>query len=348
MGATRFPHGLSSYGIPIYGSGVGPLFGPGCGKIHWMVSAKNESTNAYYKYLHDNGVSDNDIYTTLATAYAAATGSRNDVIAVFPGAYDETATLDWTKDNTHLVGLGGPNTRSDYSEKNVVIYTDTTEVDYTIHLTGDHCVFLNIGINNAGNHASNYGPLYVDGYGNYFENVSLIGNMTANQLADDDCASLHIGTNAHNCKWINCDIGEDCWGKRSAAHSGQVSFIGSQPNGGLFENCFFRSESQTATVAMVTVYKAAAGTTHIGRGWVFKNCIFNNFDSRTATGTNCNQVFDMHDATGSWPILLHNCSAYGYDRWTDQTAYVIKGTMPVADDGGGLSIALDETVAGGS
>ena len=341
MSMTRFPHGLSSHGIPVYGNGVGPLFGPGCGKIVWMVSAKNEATDAYYKWLHDNGVSDNEIYTTLATAYAATTGSRNDVIAVFPGAYDATATLDWTKDNTHLVGLGGPNTRADYSEKNVVLYTDTTQVDYTIHLTGDHCVFLNIGINNAGNHANNYSPLYVDGYGNYFENVTLIGNMAANQLADDDCASLHIGTNAHNCKWINCDIGEDCWGARSAAYSGQVSFIGSQPNGGLFRNCIFRSQSATATVAMITTYKGAAGASHVGRGWVFDNCIFNNWN---ITNTDCNEVFNG-DTTGWLRIQLHNCSAYGYHEWSDQDTAQIVGTMPEAVDGGGLAKQLTDAVA---
>jgi len=348
MSITRFPHGLSSFGIPLYGSGVGPIFGPGCGNIKYVVTTK-ASTDLYYVMLEEHGVSLNDIYTTLASAYAATTASQNDVIAVCPGAYDETATLDWTKDNTHLIGLGGPNTRSDYSEKNVVIYTDTAAVDYTIHLTGDHCIFLNIGINNAGANAGNYSPLYVDGYGNYFENVTLIGNLTSQQLADDDCASLHIGTNAHNCKWINCDIGEDCWGARSAAYSGQISFIGSQPNGGLFRNCIVRSESQTATCAAVTVYKGAAGSTHIGRTWMWDNCLFANFDSRTGSGTNCNEVFCLHDAAGAWPQLMHNCSAYGYDRWTDEsTNYNIKGTMPVADDGGGLAIALDQTVAGGS
>jgi len=319
--------------------------GPGLGEVHYLTKANS----AYYSWLRDDlRVDSNVIHFTLAEAYTNVTGSRNDVIAVTPGAYDETATLDWTKDNTHLVGLGGPNTRSDYSEGNAVIYTDTAAVDYTIHLTGDHSIFRNIGINNAGANAGNFGPLYVNGYGNLFHKVGLIGNMAAQQLADDDCASLHIGTNAHNCKWIECDIGEDCWGARSAAYSGQVSFIGSNPNGGLFRKCFFRSQSATATTAMITTYKAAAGTTHIGRAWLFDDCVFTNFDARSTIGTNCNEVFHIKTAGASWPVLLHNCSSYGYDRWSDQGTYHIKGTMPVADDGGGQCIQLDETVAGGS
>lgn len=99
---------------------------------------------------------------------------------------------------------------------------------------------------------------------------------------------------------------------------------------------------------MITTYKAAAGTTHIGRSWVFEDCVFSNFDSRSTVGTNCNEVFHIKTAGASWPVLLKGCAAFGYDRWTDQSAnYQVKGNMPVADDGGGLCIQLDETVAGG-
>jgi len=321
--------------------------GPGIGKLKYVAKA-TATASQYRSTLEENGVETADLFTTLKDAYAATVTNRNDVMLVAPGAYDEAATLDWTKDNLHMIGLGGPNQQSDYSEANTAIYTDTAAVDYTIHLTGDHCIMKNIHIGNAGANAGNFGPLYVNGYGNYFERLGLVGNMTSQQLADDDCASLHIGTTAHNCHWIDCAIGEDCWGLRTAAYSGQVSFIGSQPNGGYFESCRFRSASAVATVAMITAYKGAAGSTHIGRGWFWKNCVFNNFDQSSTVGTNCNEVFSLQDATGSWPMMLHNCSAYGYDRWTDQTAYVLKGTMPVADDGGGLDIRLDQTVAGGS
>lgn len=320
--------------------------GPCVGELFFV--APNDSSSSHYR----DALGDiaDGIYTTVTAAYNAATTNRNDIILVAPGAYDEGASIDWTKDNTHLIGMGGPNTRSDYSEKNTVIYTDTAAVDYTIHLTGDHCMFLNVGINNSGANAGNFAPLYVDGYGNYFENVTLIGNMSAEQLADADCASLVIGTNAHNCKWINCDIGEDCWGARSGAHSGQVSFIGSSPNGGLFRNCFFRSSSVTAACAMITTYLGAAGTTHIGRGWVFDNCVFSNWGGDGSIGgTEVTQVFDLDAASGQincWPIILHNCSAQGYDEWTDcDLTGFIAGTMPQADDGGGLAIQLTDDEA---
>uniref|UniRef100_A0A6H1ZX65 Pectate lyase n=1 Tax=viral metagenome TaxID=1070528 RepID=A0A6H1ZX65_9ZZZZ len=340
MSITRFPHGLSSFGIPLYGSGVGPIFGPGCGNIKYVVTTK-ASTDLYYVMLEEHGVSLNDIYTTLASAYAATTASQNDVIAVCPGAYDETATLDWTKDNTHLVGLGGPNTMNDYSEKNVVIYTDTSAVDYTIDLTGDHCVFLNIGINNVGNSATNYAAMKVNGYGNYFENVSFIGALGSSQLSAVACGSLTVSTNGHNSRFINCVIGEDCWGARTGSRSGQLICDGSQPNGVVFRDCYFRSQSSTAAVAMVRITPIA-----IGRGWIFDGCMFYNYGT-----TNLNQCFasSVNDTTHSWTdIVLKDCFSKGIDKWTDHTVDLVYGNMPIADDGGGQAISLDETVAGGA
>jgi len=314
--------------------------GPGIGEIKWLAKAAS-TTSRFSTMLKDNGIDQGDLYATLATTYADVLGYRNDVMLVMPGAYDEAATLDWTKSNLHLIGLGGPNSHSDYSEGNTVIYTDTTTVDYTIHLTGNHCQFINIGINNAGNHATNYAPMLVDGYGHYFKNVTFIGNMQANQLSASACSSLGIYTNAHNCVWDNCQIGEDCWGNRSAANSGQILFSGSQPNGGLFKNCRIKSMSNTATCAAVATV-SGVGASRIGRGWFWDTCLFNNYSS---SSTEMNEVFHPDGNSAYWPQQLHNCSAFGYDEWSDNDNVVIRGTMPQANDGGGIWIALTDDEA---
>lgn len=316
--------------------------GPGIGEMFWMAPAAS-STSLFSTHLADKlGISEH-LNATLAGAYAEVKANRNDVILTMPGAYDEAATLDWTKDHTHLIGLGGPVNKADYSEGNTVIYTDTSAIDYTVDLTGDHCQFINIGINNAGNHATSYGALNVNGYNNYFKNSSFIGNLGANQLAAVACGSLFVGTNGSNCYFDNCTIGEDCWGNRSGIRSGQLVFTGSQPNGLRFLDCDFRSASIVVTVAMVRIEAIA-----VGRDVRFKRCSFNNFASNA---TNNNQVFcaEVNDTTHSWTqIILEDCHSHGFDRWTDHSVDFIYGTMPVADDGGGQSIALDETVAGGS
>lgn len=316
--------------------------GPCIGTLYYV--APGDSTTSYYRQaLEAMGVT--DFYSNVTNAYADTTANRNDIILVAPGAYDEGSSINWTKDNTHLIGLGGPNTASDYSEKNVVIYTDTSAIDYTIDLTGDHCQFINVGINNAGNSATNYAALHVNGYGNYFENVTLIGNLGSSQLSAEACASLYVGANAHNCRWINCNIGEDCWGNRSAANSGQLRFSSaSQPNGGIFKNCYFRSCGVTATVAMVAIPSNGA----VGRGWMFDNCSFHHTNT-TSGATNCNQVFYSNDVTGtSGYLLLKDCTARGYDCWQDDDNGKILINMPQWYSGGGLTSEGLLTYSGGA
>lgn len=318
--------------------------GPGIGEIKYMAKTAS-ATSQYRTQLQSMGIDDDDMFTTLATTYAALVKNRNDIILVMPGAYDEAATLDWTKDNLHILGLGGPNTASDYSEANTVIYTDTSAVDFTIDLTGDHCQFINIGINNAGNHATSYAAMRVNGYGNVFENASFIGNLGASQRSAVACASLYIHVNAHNCRWNNCVIGEDCWGSRSGALSGQLRFSStSQPNGGIFKNCYFRSMAATATVAMVAIPANGA----VGRGWKFEDCTFHNFYTASSS-SNLNQVFYINDNTGTNAItMLKDCAAIGFDCWQDNDYDKIRSNMPAWYSGGGLTSEPLLTVSGGA
>ena len=160
-------------GVPVSGFDWGAV-----GDVYYVAAA-----GTYKNNLLKRGVDGNKIYTLLSLAYAATTGGQNDVILVAPGAYAETAEIAWSKDNTHCIGLRGPVTHADYSEYNTVVYTITTQVNYTVNLTGDHCIFRNIGFNNGGNHATNLAAMMVNGYGNLFENVSFIGNLAANQLS---------------------------------------------------------------------------------------------------------------------------------------------------------------------
>lgn len=311
--------------------------GPGIGEIEWVAKAAS-STSRFSTHLADSLGIDN-IHADVAAGYASVLADRNDVILVMPGAYDEDTSIDWAKDNTHLIGLGGPVTQADYSEKNVVTYTDTAAVDFTIDLTGDHCQFLNMGINNVGNSATNYAALRLNGYGNFFKNCTFIGVIGSSQLSAAACGSLYIHSNGHNSMFDNCVIGEDCWGARTGSRSGQIVFSGSQPNGGRMRDCYIRSQSSTTAVAMVRIVPIG-----VGRGWLFERCFFYNYGT-----SNLNQCFasSVNDTTHSWTdINLKDCYSKGIDRWTDHSVDYIYGGCFLSDDGGGQAIALDETAAG--
>lgn len=309
--------------------------GPGIGELHWVAKATSSSSQ-YRAQLQSWGVEQNyKIHSTVTAAYAKMITDRNDVMMVMPGAYDEGSSIDWTKNHTHMLGLGGPAVASDYSENNVVVYTDTAAEDFTIDLSGNHCIFANVGINNAGNDATSYAAMRVNGYNNWFENVSFVGNLGASQRSAVACASLYVHTSAHNCRWINCAIGEDCWGARTGALSGQLRFSSaSQPNGGIFRGCYFRSYSATATVAMVAIPLNGA----VGRGWLFENCSFHNTDC--TTGANMNQVFYCNDITGpAGYISVKDCMSQGYDEWQDADYGKIIINMPTTGEDGGLGYA---------
>jgi hypothetical protein len=340
MGFTNYTHGVTSFGVPIFGGG-GPI-GLGMGKLRYVVASRASATNLYYAKLKKNGVRDGDIFTTLAAAYAATTGDQNDVIAVTPGAYLETAELAWAKSATHLVGLGGPNTNGDFYEPNCVIYTSGIAVASTITVTGNNCQFINMTFANYGNNAACLTPFTLDSYGCYFSACTFQGNMTTNQNTTAAAASLYIAGGGMYPIFDNCTIGQDVWGERSGANSGQLRFSDTgQPNGGWLRNCRIPSRSMTATCAAVSFSKNGC----IGRGWTFDNCIFQNEYATPFTALN--NVFYDNDLAGQ-SILLKDCVNMGYSEWQAGGAGVdrrIFSNMGVASLGGGICIDPSGTIA---
>lgn len=305
--------------------------GPGIGEIHYLAPAVS-ATSQYRSTLNNMHVEDADLHTSLANSYAAVEGYRNDVILMLPGNSIETAGLAWEKHNTHLLGLGGPNTRGgDYGP--FILTTDTAVVE-VIDITARRCQFQNVAIGNFGNNLAAKAAVTVDGHGNYFKNVQFSGNLYAAQSQQQDCCSLRIDDDASMSLFEDCIIGTNVNATRNQASSGQLLFVGTTgPNGGKFKNCEFLSRAETLTVPMVRINATAA----IDRMWLFDNCVFNNFWTNWAD--KCYSVFDFTPSVQTCSILLHNCASFGYDEW--QTGNTPGGpvviTMPGADLDGGLS-----------
>ena len=302
--------------------------GPGIGEIFYVALA-SATASQYRTQLESFGADDISLLPSVAEAKMVA--SRNDVLLVAPGAYLETAELDWDKANSHIIGMAGPNIMGDHSEPGVSIYSTGIGVVNTLHVTGAYSQFVNIGVVNNGANAACLAAVYLDIYGTVWKHCGIMGNMNSTQNAVAAAASLYIHTNAHYPLFEDCQIGSDVWGLRATANSGQVYFSGSQPNGGLFRRTHFKSISNTATCAMVTTKGSG---TPVGRGWVFDDCHFGNFSS---VPTAMNNVFYGYGAGAWWPIVLKKCSAQGYDEWTDQDNNYLLADMPATDSGGGIT-----------
>jgi len=307
--------------------------GPGIGDVHFVCGVDTQ----YYSWLRDDlRMPVSQIHHTVTAAEDACVASRNDVVLVYPGAYDEAAEIDWDKAQTHLVGLGGPNAWGDYSEPAVCIYTDTTAVAQVLDVTGQNCQFHNFVVGNFGNNTGNLAALKLNKYGCYFKNVGFHGCNTAGSDGVTAAAALYIHDNGSYPVFDDCVIGQNCWDIRTAANSGILRFTGSSAGGsgpwnGTFNRCKFLSRAETATVAIVALPQnySCQGV------WTFNDCLFSNFWTNHAD--NLNQVFyDNDGATHS--IVLHNCTAVGVDEWQDADAgnNWIGADMPIVGVGGGL------------
>src|SRR3990167_5389300 len=77
------------------------------GDDFYLVTALN-STDTYYTWLTQNGISAGKIFATIGAAHTAMADGENDVLYVMPGVHSESTQVVITKDKISLVGVGGP------------------------------------------------------------------------------------------------------------------------------------------------------------------------------------------------------------------------------------------------
>ncbi len=270
-----------------------------------------------------------------AQAFAACEAYRNDVVCVFPGAYDIDTELAWSKANTHMVGMSGPNIAGDYTEPGVNIYSDNIACGSVLTVTGPNSQFHNLAVSNVGADTACLTALTANTYGLRFKNVGMQGNMNSTINAVAASASLYIGAVCCNPIFERCEIGQDVWGVRTTGSQGVIRFLGtaSGNNGGWFKDCRIKSVGDDATCVMVAMPAAQSA----GRSWVFDNTLFTHFDSTGGGAKNLNQAFLTLNSQKDI-VLLHHCAAYGIDAWSSGAYETILSDMAVPAITGGLGI----------
>lgn len=333
--------------------------GPDVGDVFYLAASGGVYEAYFAKTL---GIPGDHLFATPVSALAATTTGRNDVILVSPEVFTTTAELDWTKHNTHMIGLGGPNNQGRYAPAGVApdmhggatIYCATTQVQSTLHLSGYRNQFHNISIINAGNHAENLQALRIcagvasnAAYGNYFKRCTIQGIMTANQIATALCCSLNIGSGSSYYMFEDCIIGQNTYGgARTTSLQGHLLYpgvyetgggggAGYGPQNGKFNRCDFLSRGASVDVPMV--YVMAGGNEALDRDHIFRDCVFTNW---AGANTLLDRVFK--DSCGSYHnIILHNPTMQGYTYWEiiagGDAAGRIWTSAPITGTGGGIS-----------
>jgi len=194
MGLTHFPHGVSSFGQPLYGGNA-----PVMGKQYHVRKTDDTNYDSWYDNIQGQHSDGTDVvHTTIESALAVA--EDFDTIWVYPGQWKPTGTLAITQDSLRLLAVQtGPNkafTRTEIRQwGNVACNIITIEGAHNVEIAGFRLTPYGGTTYHAlvvGGTAETYGAYVHD---NYFYAAIQTGNMV-------QCGT-YGGYNADSIAFIN-------------------------------------------------------------------------------------------------------------------------------------------------
>jgi hypothetical protein len=298
-----------------------PAFLPG-GTIPAVPSVSNgQGLNGVGVYFVD-GANGNDgydgstpqtAYKTLDAAYNACFGGRNEIIYVLASGTSVNfssaiasggAGLVWSKNFTHLVGLGSYGA----SGQRAHISNGASTNLYTpmIEVRGNGCIFQNVELFNGGASATAAAVcLLVTGNYNVFNNCQISGGGHTTSATNAACRSLVVtgngtGGGGEN-TFYHCYIGLSTIIRNTT--SSEVEFTAATVRN-VFEDCTFITWSSSTGTLLVKI--GAAG---IQSSLVFRKCLFigNNVEGSGATPA---QALSINAAPGG-VIVTSGCLVEG-------------------------------------
>lgn len=293
MGLTNFPGGLSSMGVPV----VGPLFGQNS-KSFFVDGASGSDGN--------NGLSSRRPLKTVSKAHSLCTAGRNDVVYVMgngatSGTARETATITWSKNATHLIGVAAPGLVAQRAR--ISTASSTSAVTPILTVSGSGCLFQNLHLfQDFSTDATNI-CVEVTGERNVFQRCHIAGGGNATGADNVGMRSLKITGGSGNGEHLfeDCVIGLDTI-PRGAAASAEFEVDGGSPRN-IFRRCLFIARTDAAAHDMILV-----GTGGIDRFLIMEDCIF--WNDIVGGGTNMDELFNISASIGG-DILLMNCVRKG-------------------------------------
>lgn len=327
---TDFPNGIMSFGIPVLG-GVGGL--PFNGTYYFVKPSTGSDGN--------HGKSPRRPLKTLSAALGKCTAGANDVVFLIAESNTaanttdyQSATLDWNKDLTHLIGIGAPSSVSQRSR--IAQLSTATGVSPLFKVSANGCYFANFQVFHGVADATSLICTQVTGDRNAFDNVHFagMGDLSKTQSAAG-CASLSLDGGDENV-FRNCVIGLDS-ATRDADATELLCDSGASRN--RFEDCLFQAYIDAAGAALVTI----ADTTGIDRWLWFKRCLF--VSESTNKTVDMTEVFDVPAGISQGKIILQDCAVMndgGAPVWTAGTEGIIWANMgaPTAAAAGGFMTNL--------
>ena len=322
---TNFPNGLTSFGIPVFGSGALMTQGNS-----YFVKPSTGIDGA------NNGKSPNKAFKTLKYALSKCTAGQNDVVYLM--AQSNTAasttdyqavTLDWNKDLVHLIGVCAPTQAS--KRARIAALSTATGVTPVLKVSANSCIISNISVfGGITSDATSLGAVQVTGQRNVFNNVNMAGMGNASAVTAGGY-SLRLSLAQENV-FQGCTIGLDTIARDNTTQ-GEVWFDTTAVRNDFFD-CIFPAFISNAGYTHVTF----TGATSLDRYNNFVRCIFQSGSTNDATAQT--QIFGSMDAITQGYINLKDCAAFTPGAttavWIDTGTNRLKvsnGPLPVKTGG---------------
>jgi hypothetical protein len=194
MPLTNFPNGVSSFGLPVIGSGG--MIPPGPGKVYFVDFTRGADTGP--------GTSTSNPWKTIEYAYSQVVSGNDDIIALMGSAtHVLSAMLTVAKSRVHFIGMDGTNGRL-YGQNAKVSLTATSGATnvFTMKNTGVRNSFTNIKFINESTVAEG---LYCVGEGGEYALYQNCEFYKSTDLNETTAAELVL--NGDSAQFFNCTFG---------------------------------------------------------------------------------------------------------------------------------------------
>lgn len=294
-----------------------------------------------------------DPFKTIYWAFSKCVSGRGDIVAVVSNGLSTgsqrlslanaqivnsaatAGTLNWNKDNTHLVGVGSP---SMFAQRARLAPPTGTYTQATfgsgnfVVVTGSGCTFANFSVFNGFSTGGTNQIAWTDnGNRNAYLNVSLEGMGDAASAADAGSRSLKIGSaGSGELYFSHCSFGLNTV-TRGAANA-TLELAGGTPRN-TFEDCIFLMDASASTPFHVL----GTGASCIDRENFFIRSKFAN--SIKSGATTISAAISLTNASPGGLLVLDTPFSVGATKLGDTNAlansYIV---APAPNSGGGLAL----------
>jgi hypothetical protein len=280
------------------------LFGPF--RVFWVDPANGSDSHS--------GKTPDEALDTLGEAHDRCIAGMNDIVALISdgsttGTARVTSNLAWSKNATHLIGVGAP---SSNNRARIATLSGADAFAAFITVTAGGCIFKNFSVFNDNAIAGQI--TWEDSGGrNYYEDLHIGGMGDGTSAHSTTSRVLKLSGSSGENIFRRCRIGLDTslTPGRDVANA-TLEFAGSK------RNRFIECQFDVLAAATTVLHIISSGTNPLETYQLFDRCIFHNpYPHSSALLMAAAATLA---ASGNGRLIMNQCTRFGITKWgTDAT-----------------------------